>query len=129
VNAVEEFISNLPRDEQQVVKKLRALILEADPRFQERLSYNVPYFYIHRGIFFLWPASAPMGPKQCKVIFGFCYGNLLSNEQGLLLSEGRKQVYMIKYSKLSEISDNILNEIIQEAILVDEQFKKKKKKK
>jgi 3-polyprenyl-4-hydroxybenzoate decarboxylase len=78
----------------------------------------------YRRICFLWPASAPQGPTNAKVTIGFCYGNLLSNEQHVLLKEGRKQVYVMRFSSLSEIDEQILNQIIQEAILVDDQFKK-----
>lgn len=120
----EEFISGLPRDEQLIVRYLRMVILEASPRFREKLAYGVPYFYLNRRVCFLWPASAPMGPSHAKVIMGFCYGNKLSNEHGLLLKEGRKQVYMLPISSLEEINLPALRETIQEAILVDEMFKK-----
>jgi hypothetical protein len=129
---VESFINSLPKDEQIILKWLREMIISADDRISEKLSYGVPYFSRNRRLFFLWPASAIPGPpekklRSPKVTFGFCYGNLLSNDQGLLVDEHRKQVFTIPISGASEISDHLLREIINEAILVDDEFKRKKK--
>lgn len=129
MQTVEDFIGGLPKDEQLLASHLRTMILDMDPRIQEKLSYGVPYFSRHRRICFVWPASARYGPKDAKMIIGFCNGNLLSNDQKILIAENRKQVYLIKISSLKEINESVLKEIIQEAILVDDQFKIKKKKK
>jgi uncharacterized protein YdhG (YjbR/CyaY superfamily) len=133
---VENLIAELPNDEKTIVKRLRSIILETEPRLQERLSYGVPYFFHHRRVCFLWPISLlPAGHKlkseeeNTKVTFGLCYGNLLSNEQGLLQLGNRKQVALIQYTSAKEINEQAVREIIQEAVLVDEQFKAKKKKK
>lgn len=64
-------------------------------------------------------------PKDEQVILK---GNLLSNEQRLLISEGRKQVYTIKIYSLAEIHESTLLEILNEAISADEQFARKKSK-
>ena len=130
---VETLIAELPSDERTIVKRLRALILDVDPRIQEKLSYGVPYFFHHKRICFVWPTSClPCGydtaKDDTKVTLGLCYGNLLSNEQGLLLQEGRKQVFVIKYTSPKEIDEKAVREIIQEAVLVDDEFNKKKKK-
>lgn len=130
---VDDFIAELSGDEKRIVSRLRLLIVETDPRIRQKLSYGVPYFFHHRRICFLWPASHlprnEFRPSEIdfKVTFGFCYGNLLSNDQGLLLKEGRKQVYVIKYSSIKEINENAVREILQEAIMIDEEFKPKKK--
>lgn len=127
------FIADLPGTERLITSRLRTIILESDPRLQEKLSYGVPYFFHHRRICFLWPVSHlpprySLWPEnQSKVTLGLCYGNLLSNEQGILQKEGRKQVYMIRYSSLNEIDETAVREIILEAVLIDEAFKKKKK--
>jgi len=126
---VEDFIANLPNDERILVSRLRALLFDTEPRFQAKLSYGVPYFSRNRSVCFIWPASAPLGPKNAKVSFGFCYANLLSNAQGLLLSEGRKQVHIVRFSLIKEINENALLEIIREALIIDELFLPKKKSK
>jgi hypothetical protein len=130
---VEDIIAVLPQDERLILKRLRSIILDTDPHVQERISFGVPYYYHNRRICFLWPTSLiPCGyskPVEEKVTLGLCYGNLLSNEQGLLIAENRKQVYVIRFSKASDIKDQPIREIIQEAILIDEQFGKSKKRK
>ena len=125
--STDDFIISLPKDERIIVSKLRALLLETEPRFREKLSYGVPYFSRGRRVCFIWPASAPLGPTKAKVSLGFCYGNLLSNTQGLLISEGRKQVYIVRFSSLNEINEKLLLEIIQEALIVDDLYLQKKK--
>ena len=107
-----EFVQALPREERLITQRLRELVLETEPRLVEKMNYRVPYYIRNKQICFIWPVSAPDAPKAKNqkadgtlVSFGLCYGNLLANEQGLLLSEGEKQIV----------------EIIQEAVLVDQQ--------
>lgn len=131
---VDEFIAGLDSSERTIVSRLRKLILDTDPRLQEKLSYGVPYFYHHRRVCFIWPASHfPCSEDKRKeypekVQLGFCYGNLLSNEQGVLLAEGRKQVYLLKFTSPSEINDQIIREIVMEAVMIDDNFRLQKNK-
>jgi uncharacterized protein YdhG (YjbR/CyaY superfamily) len=128
---IEDIIAGLPKDERIILNRLRAIILDTDPHLQETISYGVPYYSHHRRVCFLWPASLiPCGyrkPVEEKVTLGLCYGNLLSNDRGLLIAENRKQVYVIRFSNVAQIDDLAVREIIQEAVLVDELFSKKKK--
>jgi hypothetical protein len=131
---VDDFIADLTGSEKLIVRRLRSLILETGPRLQEKLSYGVPYYSHHRRICFLWPSSCiPCSesrpePVHGEVTLGLCYGNLLSNVQGLLLKEDRKQVFLVKFSALDQIDEHAIREIIQEAVLADEEFKKNNKK-
>jgi hypothetical protein len=124
---VNDFVINLPKEERIIVSRLRDLLFETEPRFREKLSYGVPYFSRNRRVCFLWPASAPMGPTNARVSFGFCHANLLSNVQGILLKEGRKQVYIARFSSINEIDEKLLLEIIQEALIVDDLHLQRKK--
>ena len=127
MRAIEDFIDDLPDDnERRISRQLRTLILDAEPRITEKLSYGVPYFLRYRRLFFLWPASQsglkhPNRPSP-KVTLGFCYGNLLSNAQGILMQDGRKQVYITEFSSPADINEKQLAEIITEAIAVDQHF-------
>jgi uncharacterized protein YdhG (YjbR/CyaY superfamily) len=134
MNAIPDLIADLPDDERIIAARLRTLILESEPRLQEKLSYGVPYFFHNRRICFIWPASLiPAGyskePISTKVTLGLCYGNLLSNDQGLLEKGDRKQVYTVGFTSPNEINDQVIREIILEAVMVDDQFKKTNKKK
>ncbi|MFZ6014176.1 MAG: DUF1801 domain-containing protein [Bacteroidota bacterium] len=131
---IEDYISALPKDEQVIMKRLRSLILEIEPRVEEKINYGVPYFTRHRMLFFLWPGTISecgshhdRKPDAPKVTMGFCHGNLLSNEQRLLASDGRKQVYVIRFFSHADINEPALREIIQEAVIVDQEFQKRKR--
>ena len=120
------FYDGLTDMEKVIVDRLRELVLEAHPYFQEKISYGVPYYFLNTRVCFIWPASVKPGPKA-GVALGLCHGHLLSNEQGILEQEGRRQVYMITFHRPEDIREEPIREILQEAILVDEQFQKKGK--
>lgn len=129
-----EFASSLPREERIISKRLRDIILESDPKLIEKYNYWVPYYTRNKMVCFIWPVSAPNAPKAKNqkqdgtiVSLGFCYGNKLSNEQGLLLAEGREQVYIIRLKSIQELEklESQIREIVLEAVLLDEVSKKK----
>ena len=61
------------------------------------------------------------------VTLGFCYGNLMSNEDGVLHADGRKQVYCMYFKSLDEINEEQVRALLYEADLLDESFKRRKK--
>lgn len=131
---VDEVILGLPKKEQVIVKRLRSLILECLPKVIEKNSYGVPFYSHHRMIVFIWPPSIYWGKnkdqmKMKGVTLGFCQGNLMSNDDGVLLAEGRKQVYCMYFNSLDEIDDEQIRALLFEADMVDQQFQKKKRKK
>ena len=131
-----EFLNALPKEERVITQRLRNLIIETEPRLTEKMNYWVPYFVRNKMVCFIWPVSAPNAPKaknQKKddtiVSLGFCYGNKLSNEQGLLLAEGRKQVYIVRLKSVQHLNklESQIREIVMEAVMLDEATKKKRK--
>jgi len=132
--SVDEIILSLPRHEHIIVKRLRNLILEVLPKAIEKNSYGVPFYSRNRMICFIWPPSIYWGPKKSEygnkgVTLGFCQGNLFSNDDGVLLSEGRKKVYCMYFNSVKDIDENQLRALLYEAEMIDEQFKSKKSKK
>lgn len=127
---VDEVIQDLPKNEQLIVKRLRAIILECLPKAEEKISYGVPFYRNNKLICFIWPASIVWGPKdkwaKKGVSLGFNQGNLMSNDEGLLLAEGRKQVYCMYFNTLNEIHEDQIKPLLYEAGLIDDSFKKKK---
>lgn len=64
--------------------------------------------------------------KNGSVELAFTRGNELSNGQGLLEDKGRKQVKSIAFTTRSEIPEQMMREVIHEAIILDETVKYKK---
>ena len=128
---VDEVILQLPRAEAVIVRKLRALILECLPKAIEKVSYGVPFYTRHRMICFIWPPTVNWGKQQFTlenkgVTLGFCQGNRMANEDGLLLAEGRKQVLCVYYRSAKEIDEELVRAWLYEAELVDQTFARKK---
>jgi hypothetical protein len=133
---IDQMIATLPRNEQVLVKRLRALIIECIPQATEKAYHDLamPFYTRNRLICFIWPPSVSWeaGPDQEKrkakgVSLGFNQGNLMSNEDGALLAEGRKQVYAMYFKKLADINEAQVRALLFEAAMIDEQFSKKKK--
>ncbi|HEU5292137.1 MAG TPA: DUF1801 domain-containing protein [Cyclobacteriaceae bacterium] len=137
VKTVDEAILSLPKPELVMFRKLRSMVRECLPKAVEEPKYGlgVPFYKHHRQICFIWPASFYWGPKKKEtsgkppmVTLGFCYGNLMSNDDGLLHADGRKQVYCMYFKSLDEINEEQVRALLYEADLLDESFKKKKRK-
>ena len=127
MSTIEDLITDLPQNEKEIVRLLRSIILSCSPSITEKLSYNVPFFYDHSRICFIWPGSVPWGKKTKEgVELGMCRGNLLSNEQGLLKLGERKEVSIVTFYSVKEIDADAIREIISEAVILDEMMAKKK---
>ena len=136
---MEEIILDLPRGEQVIVKRLRALILECLPSAIEKNNFGDPYmerghvlYSHHRMICYIWPSSFAKGKlkeeHQAKgVSLGFCQGNLFTNEGGVLLREGRKQVYCMYFKTLKDVNDEKIRSLLFEAEIIDRSFRRKNK--
>jgi hypothetical protein len=89
-------------------------LLHFELNLTDKLRFKIPFYYRKSWICYLNPG------KNNSIEFAFVRGNELSNSQGILNSKGRKQVWSIELTKLSEIPIKELTEIIQEAILLDD---------
>lgn len=132
---IEEVLSNLPKDELLLVKKLRSLIAECLPKATEKIYYGgAPFYTRNRMICFIWPPSVYWGSKQNGekhkqkgVTLGFCQGNRMANEDHSLLAEGRKQVYCLYFKRLADINEDQIRALLFEAEMIDDSFAKSKK--
>ena len=129
---VDEIIEVFPKDEQVIVKRLRALVLECLPKASEKNTYGAPFYSHHRMICFIWPPSLNWGDKKYTLLergvtLGFCQGNLMSNEDGALLAENRKQMYCVYYRSLKDINESQVRSWLYESELIDESFAKRKR--
>lgn len=136
--SVDEMLLQLPKKELAIVIRLRSLVQECLPAAVEKGYYGVgaPFYTHHRMICFIWPSSLYWGSKPTEkviknklVTLGFCQGNRMSNEEGVLKAEGRKQVYCMYLNSLSEINEAQIRALLFEADLIDQSFAKKKRRK
>jgi len=51
----------------------------------------------------------------------------MSNEDGVLLAEGRKQVYVMYFKKPEDIDEHQVRALLYEAAMIDEGFGKRRK--
>jgi len=110
---VEGFIHQYEGEQREVMLFLHSL-LEQELNLISKLQYKIPFYYRKSWICYMNPL------KNGAVEFAFTRGNELSNSQGLLIDKGRKQVSSVEFKKVADIPDESLNEVIHEAILLDE---------
>jgi uncharacterized protein YdhG (YjbR/CyaY superfamily) len=122
---VEEFLRDLPADERAMCEMLRRIVFSNIPDAVEKFSYGVPYYFRYSRIVCIWPHSVWGGPKK-GVFLGICRGHLLSNEQGLIEMGNRKEFGLIRFTDVKDLNETALSEIIQEAVMIDEEIGKKK---
>lgn len=119
---IDEFLDYLPADERKITELLRHIILSCDSRITEKLSYNVPYYKLHRRFCFIWPASILWGKKKSYegVRLGFTSGHLLSDTSGYLDRGNRKFVSYKDFRSVTEIDADTLRTYLYEALAIDE---------
>ena len=116
-NSIDEFLAYLPENERILVDLLREIIYECLPGVKEKLSYNVPYFSIHKRICFIWPASVPWGKvEKDGVTLGFCFGNLLEDPEEYLEKGTRKFVSTKTFKSPSEINIEFVKYFLLESL-------------
>jgi len=109
----EDFIYQFEGDQRNVMLYFHSLLTE-NFTLTSKIRYRIPFYYGKSWICYLNPTN------NGNVEFAFTRGNELSNHQGLLENRGRKQVYSIIVEHVSDIQIQQLNEIIHEAIVLDE---------
>ena len=113
MSEAENFIYQFEGNQREVMLYFHNLLV-TELNLTDKFRFKIPFYYGKSWICYLNPT------KDNKIEFAFTRGNELSNFQGLLHSKGRKQVYSIEFEKISNIPHQIINEIIQEALLLDE---------
>ena len=109
---ITEFISRQPVALQPIFKALRQIVLQIAPHIVEFMQYRIPFYAYHGRLCYL-------NLRRGAVELGLCQGAFLSNEQGLLVGEG-KQVKHMRVKSLADINQVALQELLQEAMLWNE---------
>lgn len=127
--SVGHFLDYLTGEELEVVEALREIVLESVPEVIEKLAYNVPYYYRHRRICFIWPSSIPWGNvKKNGVLLGICEGHLLGDHDYFSMGD-RKQVAARTFFSINEIDADLVRYYLSRAVSIDDSFSPLKHKK
>ncbi|MEN0049842.1 MAG: DUF1801 domain-containing protein [Bacteroidota bacterium] len=113
MSEAEDFIYEYEGQQREILLYLHQL-LTMDLGLESKIRYRIPFYYGRSWICYTNPV------KKEGIELVFLRGNELSNEQGLLESKGRKQVLGVTFRKLTDIPEETLFEVLQEAILLDE---------
>jgi len=120
-----DLFTILPEDEKIIVDVLRQIIIETLPDYcREKISYNVPFFYGHKGICIIWPSTVPRGGIKKGVLLGFWYGNKLNDSDRFLSHGTNKQIFYKIYQTPDQIDEKPIKILLKEAIKLDSTFKK-----
>ena len=112
---IQDFIFNHENHQRAILLYLHNLL--TDPmNLTAKIRYKIPFYYGKTWICYLNPI------KSTAVELALIRGSELSNEQGILEHKGRKQVWGITYTNVSEISIGVLSEVLYEAILLDQEL-------
>ncbi len=113
MDSVLENIDHLPANQKRIMLFLDELLIDI-PGITSKLRYKIPFYYKKSWICYLNPI------KGDGVELAFVRANELSNEQGLLDFKHRKQVAGISIYQLDDLPITTINEVINEALLLDE---------
>ena len=120
---VDDFLDFLPENEREIVEALREITLSQLPaNTREKVSYNVPYYFLKKRVCFIWPAAVPWGMVPADgVKFGFCAAHKIADESGFIQMGGRKQVGITVFRSVKEVRDSelLLRSFLDEAVMVD----------
>ncbi len=112
MKTVENFILGLDGSQKAIVSFLHQR-LSHHHELMPKIRFNIPMYYRKTWICYLNPV------KNNGIELAFLKGYMLSNEQKILNSKGRKMVSGIDFFDMSEIDEQIIDQIIQEAIILD----------
>jgi len=130
MNTVEDFINQYEGEQQALLKYFHDYLYNRTGLIP-KIKYKIPFYYNKSWICYLNPIRKTKTQSE-GIELAFTRGNELSNNQDILQSKGRKQVMSVTFNHIKEIPFKVIEEIIQEAILLDEQIpyasKRKKKK-
>lgn len=114
---IDAFFDSLPESESKIVERLRALVLDCIPDCREKLAYNVPFYYRHARIAYIWPASVPWGGVAEGVALGFCQGSRLEGADPA--EPGHTLITKHVFTHVSQIDAGMLRQLLYEAALLD----------
>jgi hypothetical protein len=125
IRSLVQLFDLLPQNERIITDVLREIILDNLPAYcKEKIAFNVPYFYGHKGICIVWPATIPRGGIKNGVLLGYWYGKRLIDADQYLTHGTNKQVFYKIFQTPEEIDEKPIVQLLEEAIEIDQQWKR-----
>ena len=123
-HSVEAFLDYLPEEELSIVQWMRQQIADIFPRFEEKLAYNVPFYWNCKRICCIWPAAVPWGNLSHGVALGFVHGHILDPQKELLGFETRKTMGRMIFPNMEALmeQEHIVRHFLQEAYFLDASY-------
>ncbi len=109
---IENLIYQFEGQQRKIMLHIHSLLTN-EYNLTSKITFKCPCYYGKSWICYLKPT------KRNTIELAFFRGNELSNDQGLLTSNGRKQLLSIDIDKVESIPDIALKEIFHEALLLD----------
>jgi len=113
MDSIDDFIDGFEGDQKKVLQFLHHWFTR-ELGLSDKIRFKTPFYFRHS-----WICSLK-STKHKTIELAFLRGNELSNIQGLLFSGNRKQVSGIEFRSVGDIPLEVLDNIIQEALLLDE---------
>ncbi|MGK2860911.1 MAG: DUF1801 domain-containing protein [Chitinophagaceae bacterium] len=115
-----EFWEYLPVDERILTDVLRQIVLEnLPPDCNEKLTYNVPFYYGKKRICLIWPSTILWGGFKKGVMLGFCQGYKLKDPDQYLERGTNKQIFYKIFQSVDDIDIVAIISLLKEAVEID----------
>jgi hypothetical protein len=125
IRSLVQLFDLLPQNERIITDVLREIILDNLPAYcKEKIAFNVPYFYGHKGICIVWPATIPRGGIKNGVLLGYWYGKRLIDADQYLTHGTNKQIFYKIFQTPEEIDEQPIVQLLEEAIETDQHWKR-----
>src|SRR5690606_30049018 len=105
---VNDFISQQPENQQVLLSRLRDLIKETEPAFEESIKWGKPHYSVRKPVCYL-------AAQKNHVNLGFYEGGLLPDPDKLLEGTGAKMLH-IKIKTTADIQETKILKLIKSAV-------------
>ena len=114
MNPAEEYMLRQSEPYRSILLHLQAVIEREIPSVDLKFKYRIPFYYIDGKPYCF------LNQSKDYVDLGFWASAHLSAHIGLMESSGRKILRSLRYRKLEDIDQQVLNEVLQDAYSVRE---------
>lgn len=109
MNPAEAYILNHPEPRRSLLLHLSGIIAQQVPEADLRYRYGIPFYYL-RGKPFCY-----LNATKGYVDLGFPRGYALTRHRERMVTDGRKRVSSLRYSKTADLDLSCLSEVLAEA--------------